>query len=60
MVVGQGDDGSIPPAVGSKLKQFRSDHVVCLSEEIKNRWARLSGVYQVSMPRDANAKTGAN
>ena len=56
MVVDQGDGDSIPPAVVSKLRQFCSDHVVCLSEEVK----AVGPVYQVSMSRDANANTGVN
>ena len=44
----RGDGGSIPPTCTaiSKLGQFRSPHIcLCLSEETKNRWPLLSGVY---------------
>ena len=45
-IVIRGDSGSIPPAAVSKLRQFRSPHIcLCLSEETKSRWSRLSGVY---------------
>ena len=31
--VNRGDGGSIPPTAVSKLRQFRSPHIACLSEE---------------------------
>ena len=58
--VKRGDDGSIPPAVVLKLRQFRPPSIcLCLSEDTKSRWSLLSGVYarEVKDPTQEPLKT---
>ena len=52
--INRGDSGSIPPTAVSKLRQFRSPHIVCLSEETPKAGGPF---YLVSMPGEVKDPT---
>ena len=52
--VNRGDGGSIPPTVISKLRQFRTPHIACLSEETLKAGGPF---YLVSMPGEVKHPT---
>ena len=52
--VNRGDGGSIPPTAVSKLRQFRSDICLCLSEETLKAGGPF---YLVSIPGEVQYHT---
>ena len=52
--VTQGEDGSIPPAAVSKLRQFRSPHIACIFRKTLKAGGSF---YLVSMPGEVKDPT---